>query len=78
MVVPFSSMFRTSATVRLPRTRNGSREYLARSNSRYLLGTLVAMGFPRSSLSLDVFARECVCRKFAMCVETRKVGAERR
>jgi hypothetical protein len=70
--------FRTSATVRLPRTRTQKASQLARSNSRYLLGTLIAMGLPRVSISLDMFAHESICRNFAMCIENRRVGAERR
>jgi hypothetical protein len=78
MAVPMSTMFRTTGTVRLPRVRTKRAEVLARSNVRYLLGCLIAVGFPRQSVSLDMFAYEEVVRAFLVCIDTRKLGSERR
>jgi hypothetical protein len=79
MVVPASSLFRTTATVRLPRARTPGAERLGLSNARYLLGALLAMGYPRAHLSLHMYAFEEVCRGFFACLESgRKLGAERR
>jgi hypothetical protein len=79
MVVPASSLFRTTATVRLPRARTPGAERLGLSNARYLLGALLAMGYPRAHLSLQMYAYEEVCRGFFACLESgRKLGAERR
>jgi len=79
MVVPASSLFRTTATVRLPRARTPNAERLGISNARYLLGALIAMGYPRAHISLHLYAFEEVCRGFFACLESgRKLGAERR
>jgi hypothetical protein len=79
MVVPASSLFRTTATVRLPRARTPGAERLGLSNARYLLGALLAMGYPRAHLSLQMYAYEEVCRGFFGCLESgRRLGAERR
>lgn len=79
MVVPASSLFRTTATVRLPRARTPGAERLGLSNARYLLGALLSMGYPRAHLSLHMYAYEEVCRGFFACLESgRKLGAERR
>lgn len=77
-VVPQSTMFRTSGVVRLPRVRTKKAEALARSNTRYLLGCLIAVGFPRANISLDMFAFEEIIRAFLVCIDTRKLGSERR
>lgn len=63
--------------MRIPRTRTKRAASLAHSNSRYLLGALAAMAYPRASLSLDMFAHEQVCRQLAV-LEGRRLGAERR
>jgi hypothetical protein len=69
MVVPASSLFRTTATVRLPRARTLGAERLGLSNA----------GYPRAHLSLQMYAYEEVCRGFFGCLESgRKLGAERR
>jgi hypothetical protein len=78
MAVPASTMFRTTGTVRMPRIRTSRAEALARSNTRHMLGCLVAVGYPRELLSLDFFAYEEVCRGFLVCLEERRLGAERR
>jgi hypothetical protein len=78
MAAPSSNLFRTTATVRLPRVRTKRAEALARANARHLLGCLIALGYPRASLSLDFFAFEEVCRALVACLEARRLGAERR
>ena len=78
MAAPSSHLFRTTATVRLPRVRTKHAEALARANARHLLGCLIALGYPRASLSLDFFAFEEVCRALVACLEARRLGAERR
>lgn len=78
MSIPQSTMFRTTGSVRLPRVRTARAEGLARANCRYLLGCLVAAGFMRATISLDMFAYEEVVRALLVCIDARKLGCERR
>lgn len=78
MAVPASTIFRTTGSVRLPRVRTKRAEALARSNARYLLGCLLAVGFARATISLDMLAYEEVVRALLVCIDTRKLGSERR
>lgn len=78
MAVPQSTMFRTTGSVRLPRVRTKRAEVLARSNCRYLLGCLIAAGFSRATIALDMFAYEEVVRALLVCVDARRLGCERR
>jgi hypothetical protein len=78
MVAPGATVFRTTGAVRMPRIRTARAEGLARANSRYLLGCIIALGYPRASVSLDFLAFEEVCRALITCLEARRLKAERR
>jgi hypothetical protein len=69
MLAPASSVFRTTAVARLPRTKTKRAQGLALANCKYLLALLASMKYPRHLLSLDFFAFEEVSTMLSFVVE---------